>query len=112
PARGRSRAAGSSARDSRSTPGPSGRFLASDQRGADDLLHLGDARLPSFAPHLRGPHLARTGPRRDGGSDLAHHAIGVLADAAHAETLDFRNGDRKSTRLNSSHLVISYAVFC
>src|SRR5256885_2644371 len=26
---------------------------------------------------------------------------------------DFRSGeDRKSTRLNSSHLVISYAVFC
>src|SRR5205807_6178591 len=24
----------------------------------------------------------------------------------------FRNPDRKSTRLNSSHLVISYAVFC
>src|SRR5256885_8394969 len=24
----------------------------------------------------------------------------------------FRSGDRKSTRLNSSHLVISYAVFC
>src|SRR5688500_1017555 len=24
----------------------------------------------------------------------------------------FSNGDRKSTRLNSSHLVISYAVFC
>src|SRR5256885_5031189 len=24
----------------------------------------------------------------------------------------FVNGDRKSTRLNSSHLVISYAVFC
>src|SRR3989454_7395768 len=30
--------------------------------------------------------------------DLTSHAIGVL--------------DRKSTRLNSSHLVISYAVFC
>src|SRR2546426_8251117 len=28
------------------------------------------------------------------------------ADAAHTKT------DRKSTRLNSSHLVISYAVFC
>src|SRR5688500_19844550 len=26
--------------------------------------------------------------------------------------LGTRNGDRKSTRLNSSHLVISYAVFC
>src|SRR2546426_12666371 len=24
----------------------------------------------------------------------------------------FKNADRKSTRLNSSHLVISYAVFC
>src|SRR5256885_8448431 len=24
----------------------------------------------------------------------------------------WRDGDRKSTRLNSSHLVISYAVFC
>src|SRR5688500_20030213 len=27
-------------------------------------------------------------------------------------TPDFRARDRKSTRLNSSHLVISYAVFC
>src|SRR5256885_5619855 len=26
--------------------------------------------------------------------------------------LSLRRGDRKSTRLNSSHLVISYAVFC
>src|SRR2546426_6537239 len=26
--------------------------------------------------------------------------------------LDIEEGDRKSTRLNSSHLVISYAVFC
>src|SRR6266850_2463813 len=26
--------------------------------------------------------------------------------------LDRKDGDRKSTRLNSSHLVISYAVFC
>src|SRR5205807_9755018 len=31
-----------------------------------------------------------------------------------SSSLDFRVGgpDRKSTRLNSSHLVISYAVFC
>src|SRR5690625_7011488 len=26
--------------------------------------------------------------------------------------LDFQEGDRKSTRLNSSHVAISYAVFC
>src|SRR5947207_8878591 len=31
--------------------------------------------------------------------------------AANATTLTI-NGDRKSTRLNSSHTVISYAVFC
>src|SRR5256885_11960838 len=28
------------------------------------------------------------------------------------EIVFFENADRKSTRLNSSHLVISYAVFC
>src|SRR5256885_7894945 len=30
----------------------------------------------------------------------------------HTEVLFGQNADRKSTRLNSSHLVISYAVFC
>src|SRR3989454_1715498 len=33
-------------------------------------------------------------------------------EAAKAALLDIEEGDRKSTRLNSSHLVISYAVFC
>src|SRR5256885_4382711 len=33
-------------------------------------------------------------------------------DAGAAETPPPRKADRKSTRLNSSHLVISYAVFC
>src|SRR5256885_3342480 len=32
--------------------------------------------------------------------------------ALHTVCRDDRLGDRKSTRLNSSHLVISYAVFC
>src|SRR2546426_3038725 len=31
---------------------------------------------------------------------------------ARAAVAGRRGGDRKSTRLNSSHLVISYAVFC
>src|SRR5688500_19830273 len=30
----------------------------------------------------------------------------------HAAVVELRERDRKSTRLNSSHLVISYAVFC
>src|SRR5256885_13807458 len=34
-------------------------------------------------------------------------------DAASLESPDYlQEADRKSTRLNSSHLVISYAVFC
>src|SRR5256885_8563037 len=41
------------------------------------------------------------------GSGYAYPVIGV-DDAYWAGT----EGDRKSTRLNSSHLVISYAVFC
>src|SRR5256885_10955957 len=35
----------------------------------------------------------------------------ALTDTLTAQLGD-RRGDRKSTRLNSSHLVISYAVFC
>src|SRR2546426_9134353 len=33
-------------------------------------------------------------------------------DAAEGESREPGDTDRKSTRLNSSHLVISYAVFC
>src|SRR3712207_7003332 len=36
--------------------------------------------------------------------------LGLAAEEAHAHVL--QRGDRKSTRLNSSHANISYAVFC
>src|SRR2546426_1275627 len=42
------------------------------------------------------------------GAQAAGAGAGAFSDAA--EIVD--DGDRKSTRLNSSHLVISYAVFC
>src|SRR5256885_11622449 len=38
--------------------------------------------------------------------------LGAGVDLLHAAVRDVDLGDRKSTRLNSSHLVISYAVFC
>src|SRR2546426_3920170 len=55
-----------------------------------------------------------------------HHAVlGDVTDQEHRDRrplgvveqgepalADLRDRDRKSTRLNSSHLVISYAVFC
>src|SRR5690349_23617358 len=49
----------------------------------------------------------RTGGHRGGGGDGREHPDGVERSGAlqHDE-------DRKSTRLNSSHVEISYAVFC
>src|SRR5207253_11006667 len=44
-------------------------------------------------------------------SDLADQRRGLAAQA-HAAGPQDRCGDRKSTRLNSSHVAISYAVFC
>src|SRR5256885_5389404 len=49
-----------------------------------------------------------------GGAHLVRHAH-LHAHSAAARRSRFRPrraADRKSTRLNSSHLVISYAVFC
>src|SRR5258708_30738441 len=39
------------------------------------------------------------------------HGVGGVVDAAIGDA-DRAAGDRKSTRLNSSHQIISYAVFC
>src|SRR5256885_9380251 len=61
------------------------------------------------------------GVRLRGAADLRPPAAGRAAQVhEHAEVpgaddalvLRRARGDRKSTRLNSSHLVISYAVFC
>src|SRR2546426_7698442 len=53
-------------------------------------------------------------PRRDGG--VRAGGRGARRRAAHdlrgSRAGRARGRDRKSTRLNSSHLVISYAVFC
>src|SRR5256885_6518237 len=53
----------------------------------------------------------RVAARTPGGHAMNHVLI-VDDDADSAATMRELVGDRKSTRLNSSHLVISYAVFC
>src|SRR5256885_10711405 len=93
-----------------------------DLEGAREAEPADVVRLePPEAP-LAEPDLARVGsekPREqveDGGlpgpvgSDEADHlAVGHgQVEALHGEDAS----ERKSTRLNSSHLVISYAVFC
>src|SRR5256885_17180064 len=57
-------------------------------------------------------------PISDGGHERERHMQQRRQDVAHGRT-DVKQRchlaaleDRKSTRLNSSHLVISYAVFC
>src|SRR2546426_7633086 len=74
------------------------------------------SRHGGAAPPARlGRQAVRGDPR-----DVRHRVPGTGAAAAEAEPAGGRQGigarrhdlDRKSTRLNSSHLVISYAVFC
>src|SRR5699024_12690990 len=50
---------------------------------------------------------------RTGQTELPAHPEGVAGTASsNSSRLDCRPRDRKSTRLNSSHVSISYAVFC
>src|SRR5256885_12642412 len=68
--------------------------------------HAGSAE--SIAPTSESPEQTRVAcaPARAESSRPASRAICPLPKSAPARK------DRKSTRLNSSHLVISYAVFC
>src|SRR5690606_39956414 len=67
-------------------------------------LSLHDA-LPISS--LRGSALLE-----EGGLVLVLHALGRLLVQPGAGVLGLYEEDRKSTRLNSSHVKISYAVFC
>src|SRR5438132_325759 len=79
---------------------------------ASRLLHIVSKRSPeALYPHFAC--LARL--LKDKNSILrwnAMLALGNLAPADRENKLDAILEDRKSTRLNSSHTVISYAVFC
>src|SRR3712207_7105332 len=48
----------------------------------------------------------------DGQAVKSCTVLAVQADGAEVTTIEGIAGDRKSTRLNSSHANISYAVFC
>src|SRR2546426_8872001 len=71
----------------RSRPGP--RLHAAEGENAQMPSSLCPVDRRSVVPNLHTP------PRGDGARDARNN-----------------EQDRKSTRLNSSHLVISYAVFC
>src|SRR5258708_11849810 len=70
------------------------------QAGAGDLIDAESAKNVEDQRHLRW-----FGQSRMTGGE--HHAKHAVLDGIGGENLD-----RKSTRLNSSHQIISYAVFC
>src|SRR2546426_7424149 len=85
--------------------------IESPQRKGDSFMEIGTLRIVPTPESIQ--ELDRLG---DEIAELAAHldaATGRLLDLI--REFDARGGggkDRKSTRLNSSHLVISYAVFC
>src|SRR5256885_15102341 len=58
------------------------------------------------------PISCRRARSRGGARYTSRGTAAARGAAARRHTRAARRGDRKSTRLNSSHLVISYAVFC
>src|SRR5256885_12223231 len=73
------------------------------------------ASRPAAASPVKPPHVLHpppTGPANPSSSYAHSYADAPPTHSAHCScpSLPYRE-DRKSTRLNSSHLVISYAVF-
>src|SRR5699024_12508968 len=89
-------------------------------RGGDVILEV-DASTTTLQAYHHRPHQRATGGGF-GKGDLRHGARGedlvlpvpdgTVVTGADGTVLADLVGDRKSTRLNSSHVSISYAVFC
>src|SRR5690606_41133100 len=75
-------------------------------QGGDDGDHL--TAGADVAVDFAGDGGGLRGVSQDGGAELEHHHFGG-GDGGGSERSD---RDRKSTRLNSSHVKNSYAVFC
>src|SRR5690242_21368281 len=60
-----------------------------------------------------GEELLEGAGRKVAARDQSHRHVGHLSDELEVgERIEGEVPDRKSTRLNSSHMSISYAVFC
>src|SRR5256885_9339089 len=99
-------------RPPRSTLFPYTTLFRSTLMGGDALkLHLRTAALLATLPQIDPRELHALGDAL-GSSDRV--ALAAFVDSVDRWISDRLRADedRKSTRLNSSHLVISYAVFC
>src|SRR5438552_10901399 len=90
------------------------RKLYYDRIGYDNVFNFVDVSVKNGIATLSGE--TRTDVGRDSAVDLVNRTPGVKdvvnnVRVAPASIFDDQI-DRKSTRLNSSHQIISYAVFC
>src|SRR5207248_9378261 len=80
------------------------------------IYRRGEDRWPGGAGRARAPLSGATGPAIARGVSRRRGALPGMRSLEERDTDRFRrreaDGDRKSTRLNSSHRTISYAVFC
>src|SRR3712207_7932348 len=80
------------------------------------LFRSGRVHVEGLHPHAHGDEVAHVvaDPLREGGELGSRGAYGEKEDQQHGGDVhaDLAQVDRKSTRLNSSHANISYAVFC
>src|SRR5256885_10312407 len=79
------------------------------------LFRSGPVQVKGLADAVEGFEVIGAGPARTRFQATARRGLTrFVGRGDEMATLDagLRRADRKSTRLNSSHLVISYAVFC
>src|SRR5262245_748525 len=79
---------------------------------ARKLVGVGSQQHVRLRTVMRTPEVERNGARLDFVFGSRSHPMATSAQVALALVEDDTVRDRKSTRLNSSHLGISYAVFC
>src|SRR5207244_7191129 len=89
-------------------------------KGLALLLFVAMAASPLYAQTADTANQQSQQPQKEGVGEEAGYGIGsalanvfyIPAKVTYAGLGLITGGDRKSTRLNSSHQIISYAVFC
>src|SRR5690606_723411 len=110
--------------EARSASPPAMKYWRQDEGACDDDLSKTYRRPPgATSSRSRASGLARSRWRRFRGEATSGQARAAMGDRStpnslttkpgrSASSISTSPGDRKSTRLNSSHVKISYAVFC
>src|SRR5438552_5365180 len=89
-----------------------------ERRGDETHLLVGEAQIPGDEGHQEARRVAIEEQEAEGDAEHPDETLFVAHVVSGVSCVPGRGGpgtrgtDRKSTRLNSSHQIISYAVFC